>query len=126
MAERFGNQVLGLDEDWNVVKDNQDAGRNVILGDALDSDFWEKLHPGKIKLVMLTMTNHAANRYAALRLEQSHFEGEVAAVAQFEDQAEELKAHGVKAVFNLFAEAGTGFAEHVCENGLLKDAVLMP
>jgi hypothetical protein len=43
------------------------------------------------------------------------FVGLVAATAKFDDEVEELKAAGMQAVFNLYAEAGYGFAEHVCE-----------
>jgi hypothetical protein len=43
------------------------------------------------------------------------FAGSIAATAKFDDEVEELKAAGVQAVFNLYAEAGYGFAEHVCE-----------
>ena len=39
----------------------------------------------------------------------------LASIAKFDDQVEELKAAGVAEVFNLYAEAGSGFAEHVLE-----------
>ena len=43
------------------------------------------------------------------------FAGSISATAKFEDEIDELKEAGVHAVFNLYAEAGYGFAEHVCE-----------
>ena len=59
--------------------------------------------------------NHSANKYAAIRLKQSHFTGRIAAVAHYEDELKELHELGVDSVFNLYEEAGIGFAEHVCE-----------
>jgi voltage-gated potassium channel Kch len=125
MHNRYADQVLGLDEDWEVVKKHRKAGKNVILGDVLDTDFWEKLQPGKVNLVMLTLNNHAANKYAALRLRESHFTGNIASTAQFEDEMKELRALGVDEVFNLFGEAGTGFAEHICDHNLVNEPELL-
>jgi hypothetical protein len=38
----------------------------------------------------------------------------IAALSRFDDETEELKAAGVNVVFNLYCEAGIGYAEHVC------------
>ena len=40
----------------------------------------------------------------------------IAAVGRYNDEIEELKEQGVDYVFNLYAEAGTGFAEHTFQN----------
>ena len=37
------------------------------------------------------------------------------ATAQFDDEVAALQEAGVQAAFNFYAEAGAGFAEHVCE-----------
>jgi predicted Kef-type K+ transport protein len=115
MNDRFPTKVLALDADWYSVEKHQSRNRNVILGDASDSDFWDKLKPGNIDLVILAMKNHSANRIAAQRLQRSHFSGRIAAIAHYDDELRELMELGVDDVFNLYAEAGTGFAEHVCE-----------
>ncbi len=115
MASKFGKHVLGLDANYNVVISHKKDRRNVIIGDATDSGFWENLEPGNVKTVLLTMSNYQANRMAATRLKQSHFQGRISAVARFDDEKEELNKLGVDSVFNLYEEAGIGFAEHVCE-----------
>jgi hypothetical protein len=46
MDARFGKLVIGLDADYNVVLDHKKQHRNVIIGDATDSGFWENLEPG--------------------------------------------------------------------------------
>jgi hypothetical protein len=66
-------------------------------------------------MVMLTLPKHTANMTAVAQLTEMKFAGSIAATAKFDDEVEELKAAGVQAVFNLYAEAGYGFAEHVCE-----------
>lgn len=115
MASKFGKHVLGLDANYNVVVAQMKERRDVKIGDATDSGFWENLEPGNVKIVLLTMSNYRANKIAATRLKQSHFEGKIAAVARFDDEKAELEKLGVDSVFNLYEEAGIGFAEHVCE-----------
>ncbi len=115
MASKFGKHVLGLDANYSVVISHKRENRNVIIGDATDSDFWDNLEPGDVKTVLLCMSNYRANRIAALRLRHSHFSGRIAAVARFDDEIDELQKLGVDSVFNLYEEAGIGFAEHVCD-----------
>ncbi|CAB1057805.1 Putative glutathione-regulated potassium-efflux system protein KefB [Olavius sp. associated proteobacterium Delta 1] len=118
MRARQGDIVIGVDFDADVVKNHQAAGRNVILGDATDIDFWARVRMGrneKLRLVMLAMSKHAANMQAVKELSVNNFDGIIAATAQFDDQVEELKEAGVQGAFNFYAEAGYGFAEHVCQ-----------
>jgi predicted Kef-type K+ transport protein len=116
MRSRYGDVILGLDADPVAVREHREAGRNVIQGDATDSDFWERVVPGgrrDVKVVMLAMPQHAQNLYAAQRLAASPYNGMVAATAQFDDEVAELEREGVDAVFNFYTEAGTGFADDI-------------
>ncbi len=114
MRERHGDTVIGIDFDLQKVKAHQEEGRNIIVGDATDPDFWERVQlSGVLRMVMLTMSNHTANLYAAQRLAEMGYPGVVAATAEFTDQLAELERQGVTAAFNLFDEAGAGFAQHV-------------
>ena len=115
MRERFGDIVLGLDYDSDVVKENQATGREVIRDDAADSDFWAKIRPDRVRLILLAMQNHAANMYAVEQLQEINYDGLVAATAEFDDQVAELESAGVHAAFNIYAEAGAGFVKDVCE-----------
>lgn len=115
MDSKFGKHVLGLDANYNVVIEHMRERRNVKIGDATDSGFWENLEPGDVKTVLLCMSNFRANKIAATRLKQSHFTGKIAAVARFEDEMEDLQKLGVESVYNLYEEAGAAFAEHVCD-----------
>ncbi len=115
MSSKYGKHVLGLDADYNTVIAHRRMRRNVIIGDATDSGFWENLQPGNVSIVLLCMNSFPANKNAATRLHHSHFSGKIAAVARFDDDKKELEGLGVASVFNLYEEAGIGFAEHVCD-----------
>ena len=116
MRQRLGDQVLGVDMDLETVTEQQARGRRVIRGSATDSDFWERLHVdfGRVSLVLLAMPNAQENLFAARQLQTIGYSGRVAAIAKYPDEIDDLKAAGVHAAFNLYAEAGAGFAEHVC------------
>ena len=62
---------------------------------------------------MLALPNLAANLAVLDQLKASSFSGRVAATARFPDEIEVLKKAGASSVYNLFAEAGSGFAAHV-------------
>jgi hypothetical protein len=117
MRARHGEVVLGIDCDAQEVEKQREAGRKVILDDATDPDFWERVRSaadGRGRVVMLTMPVHAANLYAVQRLADWRFSGVVAATARFPDEIRELEEAGAQAAFDLYAEAGSGFADHVC------------
>ncbi|HFD92686.1 MAG TPA: potassium transporter Kef [Gammaproteobacteria bacterium] len=113
MRRHHGDRVLGIDHDAETVSAHRRAGRNVILGDAMDKDFWETMRPDNIKLVMLGMPNHVENMHAIAQLRKNCFRGKITATAKYDDQTEELLQAGAHAAYNIYAEAGAGFAEHV-------------
>jgi len=113
--ERQGDRVLAVDHNKERVRAHLAAGRRVILGDATDYDFWRKIDLGKIKIIMLAMSNHQANLLAIKEIKSAGFQGPVSAAARFEDQRRELEEAGATAAYNIFAEAGAGYADHVCK-----------
>jgi hypothetical protein len=118
MRTRFGEIVIGIDFNNDVVATHKQAGRNVVAGDATDHDFWERAVAGgvgKIRLVILAMPDHTANMNALEELIRRQFPGRIAATALFDDEVEELRQAGAHAAYNIYAEAGFGFAEHVCK-----------
>jgi glutathione-regulated potassium-efflux system ancillary protein KefC len=115
LEDRFPGWVIGFDRDPTQVEFHRKLDRNVVLADATDSDFWERVQLKEaIDLVILAMPKHAANLHAAQTLKRHGYEGVVAAIAQFDDEVKELRALGVDTAFNLYSEAGAGFADHVC------------
>ncbi len=112
----YGDKVLGLDCDHQKIHTHCEEGRRVIAGDALDTDFWNKLQlTDNIKLILLAMPDHHGNYYAAEQLDKMECcSFKVAALAHFKSDEEELKALGVDPVYNVYQEAGSGFAHHIC------------
>jgi predicted Kef-type K+ transport protein len=112
-----GNRkIAGVDSDPATIREQLEAGRRIIQGDATDPDFWANLRSlGKVRLVILAMQQHAANLYAARQFSGCDYAGLISATAEFDDQIEELQAAGVHETYNLYTEAGTGFADHICE-----------
>ena len=114
MRELGDEKVVGIDFDAELIKRYQATGRNVIHGDPSDADFWDKVEQNhKIELVMLALPNLRANLDALEQLREISFPGRIAAVAKYLDDEEPLRELGATAVFNIYTEAGTGFADHV-------------
>ena len=110
-AERYGGQVLGIDENDRKLDEHRLQHRRVAAADASDPDFWQRVDLNKLKLVMLALTNHQENMLVARLLDSLGYKGQIAAVVRFQEEAEELEAMGVS-TFNLYAQAGAGFADH--------------
>jgi predicted Kef-type K+ transport protein len=115
MEERFPDAVVGLDSRSETVELLRQSGRNVILGDATDTDFLGKVEPRDVQLVMLTLPDQKANVAISKYLTEYKFTGVIAAVVHHEDEVGQLKEAGIDAVFDVYAESGAGFAGHVYE-----------
>jgi len=111
----YGERVMGIDYDHQTTIKHREQGRRVITGDALDSDFWNKLQlTDNIRLILLAMPDHNGNRYAAEQLNKiDSCNFKVAALAHYKSDEIELNELGVNPVFNMYEEAGSGFAHHV-------------
>ncbi|CDT43693.1 putative Kef-type K+ transport system [Vibrio coralliirubri] len=116
LRSRYGKVSLGVEVREEAAHNHRSHGRNVISGDATDPDFWERiLDTANVKLVILAMPHHQGNQTALEQLKSRNFKGQIAAIAEYPDQLETLKENGVDAAFNIYSEAGSGFARHVCE-----------
>ena len=117
LREKYGETVIGVDFDNQTVSEHCAAGRRVVYGDPTDPDFWARvvLPKREARLVLLAMPKHQANLAAARHLGEVGFPGRITAIAEFDDQVEELREAGAHAAFNVYNEAGLGFAEHACE-----------
>jgi predicted Kef-type K+ transport protein len=121
-----GRRPVGIDSDPYTVRSHLEAGREVIQGSATDPDFWHRLQldHGSIRLVLLALPRLSENVFAAEHLAKEGFDGVIGAIARFPDDQPILEAAGVHMVFDLYAEAGSGFAQHVCgQAGLVREAV---
>ncbi|MDE2773316.1 MAG: cation:proton antiporter [Gemmatimonadota bacterium] len=114
MQRLYGGAVVGVDFDPLKVRHHESAGRRVLLGDPRDGDFWERVRSTQaLDVVMLALPNLAAKLAALDRISASAFEGRIAAAVRFPDEIDVMREAGVSILFNLSAEAGSGFARHV-------------
>ncbi|MGF1714163.1 cation:proton antiporter family protein [Photobacterium chitinilyticum] len=117
LVERYGEQVIGVETREESVQVHQAAGRNVIHGDATDSDFWARaISRHSTELILLAMPHSQANSFALEQIRERNYEGKIAAIAKYNEDEALLNELGVDAAFNIYNEAGSGFARHVCEH----------
>jgi Trk K+ transport system NAD-binding subunit len=116
LQKMYGRDVTGVDFDDRTVASHRAAGRNVVLGSATDPDFWSRLHLSdtSIRLILLALPNHEEDLLAARELAETGYQGKIAATVKFDDDIEALQQAGIHAAFNLYEEAGAGFAAHAC------------
>ena len=95
----------------------------MIHGSATDADFWHRLHldHGNVRLVLLAMPQLSENVFAAGHLVQEGFDGLIGAISRYPDDEALLEKAGVQMVFDHYAEAGSGFAQHLCAR-IVKEA----
>ena len=113
---QLGDVVLGVDMDDKRVETLQASGRRVMRGSATDPDHWARvrLDANRVKLILLSMPKFEENLFAVQQLKALGYSGKIAAIAKYPDEIAALQEAGVDRAYNLYAEAGAGFAEDVC------------
>ena len=83
-----------------------------MQGDGTNPDFWSRASglAGELEWVILAMPVHQANMAAAEHLRDIGYAGRIASTTKYTDEAAELERLGVEFTFNVYDEAGTGFA----------------
>jgi predicted Kef-type K+ transport protein len=117
MRAKYGVDVIGIDFNSEKVSRLRQGGRHVIRGDVMDPDFWERaisFSGLRIHTVLLCLTAFPENLHAAGQLQRMGFQGTLSAIVRYADEIEELQAAGVQAVYNVYQEAGAGFASQIC------------
>jgi predicted Kef-type K+ transport protein len=117
IRREFGDRVIGVDVDPEIVERREAEGRRVVRGDPTDSDFWERVEAasGRVRLAMLAMPNHRVNLVAIDEMHEFSFRDVlVAATADYDDEIADLRERGAVA-FNRSREAGQGFADFACQ-----------
>ena len=109
---RRGPVVVGVDRRDETVDLHRSEGRDVVRGDALDRDFWERVrfHP-EVDLVIASMSSHQANLECVRRVREFLPSARIAATATYPDRVAELRAAGVDVARNLYEEAGQALAD---------------
>lgn len=112
LAKQDRGPIVGVERDPRLVREHTLAGRNVIRGDSLDRDFWERarFHPD-VELVVAATSNHVANLECVHRINEFLPDSRIATVAMYPDQVTELREAGVDVARNLYEEAGQALAD---------------
>ncbi len=114
LKEIYRDTIVGVEEDMEKVSKHNEAGFRCVHGDASDYDFWAHSGLKDKSLVLISLSNHSENLVAVELAQQLGFEGTLAVVSRFQDEQLELETLGCVS-FNLYGEAGHGFAEHVVD-----------
>lgn len=122
MKNKYGKSVLGIDVKSETIQQHHSKGKKVIQGDATDIDFWQRINfSHHLPIIILATSSHTTHMIVIRQLKEIHCDIKVAAISRYDDELEELRKAGVEVVFNLYTEAGAGFADHsyklLCENG---------
>lgn len=113
MSEKHQKNVLGIDINLDVIEKKKSLGYHVIQGDVTDLNFWQRVNmSAKLPLVILVTPSHATHMSVINQLKEIHCNIKVAAISRYDDEMKELHDAGVEVVFNLYEEAGFGFANH--------------
>ncbi|MBW2940083.1 cation:proton antiporter family protein [Zhongshania aquimaris] len=114
LSQHYPNKIVGVEESADKALKLRLSGVSCVPGDASDRDFLERADLHKRKTILVSLTNHSENIDVVKMLQHLDYKGKIAVVSRFPDQQEELISLGC-ITFNLYAEAGHGFAERVME-----------
>lgn len=103
--------VVGLDADPYRVREHQQAGREAVMADAEDADFWRGVDLGALGVVVLAMDAIDAKRTATRQLRARGFRGPIVAHALYADHVALLRADGADEAHLTLHEAGRHLGE---------------
>ena len=114
LREKYGLEVLGIEQDKETVQKHLSENRNVLHGDVSDIEFWQRTKPSEtIRIAILTTNNHSVDLLVIRQIKKRRTDIKLAAVSRYDDEMDELKRAGIDIVFNIHTEAGEGFAERI-------------
>ncbi|WDE01388.1 cation:proton antiporter family protein [Thalassomonas actiniarum] len=111
LSTHGNTRVWGMDADKEKIKQISKKGMQACYGDGEDAFFWENIDLSKIHLILLALPSVQDSKSIASQLKTANYQGQIAAIARYDDEREELIEYGIDKVFNFYTEAGVGFAE---------------
>ena len=113
LAPGYGNVLIGIDCDADIIATHKAAGRNVVLADATDDEMWERTTDTPVEVGILALKHHPDNLGIVNRARERNRNATMFAVAGHGDEVAELVDAGAEAVSNMYSEAGVGLASEV-------------
>ncbi|MEM9256452.1 MAG: cation:proton antiporter [Pseudomonadota bacterium] len=114
LAPRYGRGLVGVEQNPGKLEEHRAQQRRVLAADASDPEFWTLIQLDEVEMVMLALTNHEENLLVSELLQELGYHGRLSAVVKFVEEEEELQERGIT-TFNLYSQAGAGFAAHAME-----------
>lgn len=111
LKDELNKSVCGIDVDKERVVSQLKQGRQVILADAEDPEFWLQADLKPIRLIMFATPNYHDTMEILKQLQLVGYQGKTAGVVRYADEEKELLAAGMDVVFNYYTKVGAGFAE---------------
>jgi Trk K+ transport system NAD-binding subunit len=121
LAPDYGNLLIGIDSDPDIIAAHKTTGRNVILADATDDEMWERIILKPVEVGILALKHHQENLGIVNRVRERNRNAKMFAVARHQDEVAELIDAGAEAAWNLYSEAGIGLASEVISHYKNKD-----
>jgi len=115
LKDRYGDSLVGVEVNPDTVSRHVAAGRHVIHADATDDEFWLRTRKGNVSVALLALPEPEQVLGVAREIRSRHAAVRVFAVAQYPEEVATLRAAGVETTWNLYTEAGKGFAEEVID-----------
>ncbi len=115
LQQVHGLSTVGVETSGDRVARLLEEGVDIIEGDATDPEFYERLHTGDVRVVLLAMPFHGNNVDALEQLRASGFTGTVAVVTQYDADLRQARALGAQTGFQLYDGAGTELADLAAE-----------
>ena len=84
-----------------------------MFADAEDQVFWQGLDLGRIKAVILCLSDSEAKLIATQKLRASGYKGLIVSHSMQQDEASKIMAAGADHTYLTMSEAGLGLAERV-------------
>ena len=109
----YGDLLIGVDSDADIVAQHKTVGRNVIRADATEDEFWEYASDSRIEIVILALREHAEKLGVAHMIQRKNEQVKIFTVAGHYEEVEELKETGVHTALDLYSEAGAGLGQEV-------------
>ena len=113
LSPDYGNVLIGIDSDPNIIATHKAAGRNILCVDVTDDEVWENTTGVDIEVVILALRHHQENLGFLKRVQERKQNAKIFAIARHNDEVAELIDAGAVAAWNMYSEAGVGLASEV-------------
>ena len=113
LEQDYGELLIGIDNDPEIIKTQIAAGRNVIRADATDDEMWERSIETFVQIGILALKRHEENLGILHRVHERNPNARIFAIAKHEDEVAELIDAGAEAAWNMYSKAGIGLASEV-------------